>query len=114
MAGMYWLILIPLVVVAVAIGVVPVLYGTLKHEHWERHEATLKERQRSGEVIDSVDAQRVHQSDLHLALRDARAEARALLLRIEHLESVGGDSLHETAPDAARPLATAGRVTSSR
>ena len=72
---MYWLILIPLVVVAVAIVVVPVLYGTLKHEHWERHEATLKERQRSGEVIDSVDAPRVHQSDLHLALQQRAREA---------------------------------------
>ena len=114
MADMYWLILVPLVVVAVAIGVVPVLYGTLKHEHWERHEATLKERQRSGEIIDSVDAPRVHQSDLHVALRDARAEARALLLRIEHLESVGSDSLHETAPDAPQPLATAGHLTPTR
>jgi hypothetical protein len=114
MAGMYWLILIPLVLVAVAIGVVPVLYGTLKHEHWERNEATRKERQRSGEIVDSVDAPRVQRSDLHLALQDARAEARALLLRIEHLERVGGSSQGGTAAEAAGPLATAGRVTSNR
>ena len=92
MAGMYWLILIPLVLVAIAIGVVPVLYGALKHEHWERNEATRKERQRSGEVVDSIDAHRAHPSDLHLALQDARAETWALLRRIEHLERVGGDS----------------------
>jgi hypothetical protein len=111
MAGMYWLVLVPLILVAVAIGVIPVLYGTLRHEHWEQREAALKERQRSGEIIDSADAGRVHQSDLHLALRDARCEARALLLRIEHLESVSGDSVHETAAEAAQPLAVAGHAT---
>jgi hypothetical protein len=110
MAGMYWLILVPLILVAVAIGVIPVLYGTLKHEHWDRQEDTRKERQRSGEVIDSVDAPRAHQSDLHLALRDTRAEARALLLRIEHLESVSGDSVHSTAAEAPQSLATAGHA----
>ena len=111
---MYWLILIPLVLVAVAIGVVPVLYGTLKHEHWEQNEATRKERQRSGEIVDSVDAPRAQQSDLHHALADARSEARALLLRIEHLERVGGRRQDETVAEAARPLATAGRVPSNR
>ena len=104
----YWLI--PLFVAAVAIAVVPVLYGTLKHADWEKREAALKERQRTQVIaIDPDGSARVPESHVHVALQDARAEAVALLRRIEHLtDRVEGGAGSEAEAIAARPMATAG------
>jgi len=104
----YWLI--PLFVVAVAIAVVPVLYGTLKHEDWETREAALKERQRTQVIsIDSDGSARVPEHHVHVALQEARDEAVALLRRIEHLtDRVEGEAGSEAAAIAPRPMATAG------
>lgn len=105
----YWLI--PLFVVTVAIAVVPVLYGTLKHEDWEKREAALKEHQRAQLInIDSDGPPRVPEHHVHVALQDAHAETVALLRRIEHLtDLVEGETGSEAAAIAARPMATAGR-----
>ncbi len=93
MAGIYWFVLIPLFFLAVVVAVLPVLYGTLKHEHWERREAKLKEHQQTEEVtVDPVEYPIARASHLHTALQDARSEAQALLTRIEVLERVGSDA----------------------
>ena len=90
MAGIYWFVLIPLFFLAVVVAVLPVLYGTLKHEHWERREANLKEHQQTEEVtVDPVEYPIARASHVHTALQDARSEAQALLTRIEVLERVG-------------------------
>ncbi len=103
-----WYILIPLFLVAVAVAVIPVLYGTIKHEHWERNEAALKEHQRSGVIaVDPVEYPQARRAHMHVALQDARAEARELLTRIEHLERFGAQTDQE-APESARLMATAG------
>ena len=104
----YWSI--PLFVVAVAIAVVPVLYGTLKHEDWEKREAAFKENQRIQVIdIDPDESARVPDPHVRVALQDARAEAVALLRRIEHLtDRVEGQAGGEAAAVPARPMATAG------
>jgi hypothetical protein len=84
MTVFYWLI--PLFVVAVAVAVVPVLYGTLKHEEWEKQEARLKEQQRTRlSASDTSGSPRASEDDVDIALRDAHADAVALLRRIELL-----------------------------
>jgi membrane protein required for beta-lactamase induction len=90
MAGIYWFVLIPLFFLAVVLAVIPVLYGTLRHDHWERREANLKKRQQSEVVtVDPVEYPIARATHLHTALEDARSEAQALLTRIEVLEKVG-------------------------
>jgi membrane protein required for beta-lactamase induction len=90
MAGIYWFVLIPLFFLAVVIAVLPVLYGTLRHDHWERREAKLKERQQTEVVaVDPVEYPIARAAHIHTALEDARSEAQALLTRIEVLERVG-------------------------
>ena len=84
MTVFYWLI--PLFVVAVAAAVIPVLYGTLKHQDWENREAAHKEQQQL--QLAENDRNQPGQSgaaQVHVALHDAHAEAVALLRRVEHL-----------------------------
>ena len=84
MTVFYWLI--PLFVVAVAVAVIPVLYGTLKHQDWENREAALKEQQRVQiATFDTDQTPQARPSRDHVALHDARAEAVALLRRVEYL-----------------------------
>ncbi len=79
-------LLIPLFAVAVAVAVLPVLYGTLKHQNWENREAALTEQQQT-QIADSDRDQPAptRESRVHVALHDAHAEAVALLRRVEHL-----------------------------
>jgi len=84
MTVFYWLI--PLFVVAVVVAVIPVLYGTLKHQDWENREAALKEQQQTQIAdIDRDESAHTREARVHVALHDAHAEAVALLRRVEHL-----------------------------
>ena len=78
-------LLIPLFVVAVVIAVIPVLYGTLKHQDWENREAALKEQQQTQLADNERKTAPSRESHVHVALHDAHAEAVALLRRVEHL-----------------------------
>ncbi len=79
-------LLIPLFVVAVAVAVIPVLYGTLKHQDWENREAALKEQQRAQIAdIDRDEPAQTGASHVHVALHGVHAEAVALLRRVEDL-----------------------------
>ena len=84
MTVFYWLI--PLFVLAVAVAVIPVLYGTLKHQDWEDREAPLTERQQMGTgVVFSRESSGIPEPRVHVALHDAHADAVALLRHVEHL-----------------------------
>jgi hypothetical protein len=110
MTVFYWLI--PFFAVVVAVAIVPVLYGTLKHEEWEQHEATLKQRQRTQlRAADTSGAPRVQENEVDIALQDAHADAVALLRRIEQLTDLveEGGSGHEGLADGPGAMATAGR-----
>ena len=80
--------LIPLFAVAVAVAVLPVLYGTLKHQDWEKREAALTEQQQTQIADNDTDSDQpaqTRESRAHVALHDAHTEAVALLRRVEHL-----------------------------
>jgi hypothetical protein len=84
MTVFYWLI--PLFVVAVAIAVLPVLYGTMKHHEWEAREAALKEdQQKQIESFHEEGPVPAPQGRTHADLQDIHAEAVALLQRVEHI-----------------------------
>jgi len=84
MTVFYWLI--PLFVVAVAVAVIPVLYGTLKHQDWENQEAAHKEKQQVQiRSYDRREPSRIGGPRVEVALHDAHTEAVALLRRVEHL-----------------------------
>jgi hypothetical protein len=76
MSAVSWYI--PLYVLAVAIAVVPVAYGTIKHRQWEEAEAAHPAAPTHHE------APKV--SHIGPRLEEARHEALALLERLEHLQ----------------------------
>jgi hypothetical protein len=82
MTTIYWLL--PIFVVAVAVAVLPVLFGTIKHKEWEEREAALKDRQQL-QIAGRDSAWEPDEPQVHVALQDVHAEAVALLQRIEHL-----------------------------
>jgi hypothetical protein len=105
----YWLI--PLFILAVAVAVIPVLYGTLKHQDWENREAALKESQRVRTTSVCLEGPApVPERHAQVELQDARAEAAVLLRRIEYLtERIEGEAPRQHATNGPRPMATAGR-----
>jgi hypothetical protein len=103
----YWLI--PLFALVVAVAVLPVLYGTLKHERWELEEAAHKESQQK--VISAVasGATQAQSPHVHVALQVARDEVIALKRRIEHLsQRVESESHDESVSGNARAMADTG------
>lgn len=80
----YWLL--PLFVLAVLIAVLPVLIGTMRHDHWESEHLALQEQQLaelSGEG--SVSRSGILEDPLAESLESARSDALELVRRIEHL-----------------------------
>jgi hypothetical protein len=93
MGPIYWLL--PLFALAVLIAVLPVLIGTMRHEHWERNHLALQEQQLaelSGEG--SVTHSGVSEDSLRESLERAKSDAVELVRRIEHLtERVDGQTV---------------------
>lgn len=90
MDPIYWSL--PLFALAVLVATVPVLYGTIKHEEWEKAHAVF--RVSDGAGVPSASPERtsgVPEISVQASLEHARADALALLRRIEELtERVGG------------------------
>ena len=85
MGAVYWSI--PLFIAVIIVAVMPVLYGTLKHRHWEEaEEASLARAAAAGQLAApaSVPASALTSHD-HSTLDAARKEAIELLARLEQL-----------------------------
>lgn len=84
MGPIYWLI--PLFALAVIIAVLPVMMGTMRHDHWEKEHLALQEQQvaeLSGER--PVSHSGSSEYSLRESLERARSDALELVRRIEHL-----------------------------
>ncbi len=85
MSVVYWSI--PLCLLAIAIAVVPVLYGSLRHQYWAedtpRPSPTLV-------LVDAGPARDVAARPDAARLEEAYGEATAILARLERLRTVWG------------------------
>ena len=85
MDPIYWCL--PLFALAVLIAMVPVLYGTIKHEKWEEAHAVFQVR--GGAEVPTASPEQIsgvpEPSAIEASLEHVRADALALLRRIEDL-----------------------------
>ncbi|MGD0593648.1 MAG: hypothetical protein ABSB54_08225 [Acidimicrobiales bacterium] len=86
MAVLYWSI--PLFVLAVAIGTVPVLYGTLKQERWEEAEYATYAQREAAALVETVPVPVVAEASAARRLQLAHDEATVLLARLEELREI--------------------------